>query len=201
MAAGDTLDRHRKWLVPLAVVLGVVLIVIAVIYWVEPAHSLPSFFPGHEAGSRPPSREARHRRLPGRAGVPRLRLVQHRAEEARRRADRRRLSAPDQLLPERGARAAPGCVRAVPGLEPRSHGHPPEPLRLGHPPERAVLPDLPRRSPPRDRDRAARVLLAGLGADHQGARPLVARPGDHRTPTRGSAGCSSSRRSRPESSG
>ena len=51
MAAGDTLDRHRKWLVPLAVVLGVVLIVIAVIYWVEPAGSLPSFFPGHESGS------------------------------------------------------------------------------------------------------------------------------------------------------
>ena len=34
----------------LAVVLGIVLIVIAVIYWVEPADSLPSFFPGHEAG-------------------------------------------------------------------------------------------------------------------------------------------------------
>ena len=31
--------------------LGVVLIVIAVIYWVEPASSLPSFFPGHQAGS------------------------------------------------------------------------------------------------------------------------------------------------------
>ena len=43
--------RNRKWLVWLAVVLGVVLIVIAVIYWVEPAGSLPSFFPGHEAGS------------------------------------------------------------------------------------------------------------------------------------------------------
>src|SRR5438046_3326963 len=51
MAAGDALDRHRKWLVPLAVVVGVVLIVIAVIYWIEPASSLPSFFPGHEAGS------------------------------------------------------------------------------------------------------------------------------------------------------
>ena len=35
----------------LAVVLGIVLIVIAVVYWVEPADSLPSFFPGHEAGS------------------------------------------------------------------------------------------------------------------------------------------------------
>jgi drug/metabolite transporter (DMT)-like permease len=51
MPARDTFDRYRKWLVALAVVLGVVLIVIAVIYWVEPASSLPSFFPGHEAGS------------------------------------------------------------------------------------------------------------------------------------------------------
>jgi len=51
MAASETFDRHRKWLVWLAVVLGIVLIVIAVIYWVEPADSLPSFFPGHEAGS------------------------------------------------------------------------------------------------------------------------------------------------------
>jgi UDP-N-acetylmuramyl pentapeptide phosphotransferase/UDP-N-acetylglucosamine-1-phosphate transferase len=51
MAAKDTFDRYRKWLVALAVVLGVALIVIAVIYWVEPAGSLPSFFPGHEAGS------------------------------------------------------------------------------------------------------------------------------------------------------
>jgi hypothetical protein len=30
---------------------GVALIVIAIVYWVEPASSLPSFFPGHEAGS------------------------------------------------------------------------------------------------------------------------------------------------------
>ena len=51
MAASEAFDRHRKWLVVLAVVLGIVLIVIAVVYWVEPADSLPSFFPGHEAGS------------------------------------------------------------------------------------------------------------------------------------------------------
>ena len=44
--------RYRKWLVALAVVLGVALIVVAVIYWVEPAGSLPSSFPGHEAGSQ-----------------------------------------------------------------------------------------------------------------------------------------------------
>ncbi len=34
-----------------AVVVGVALIVVAVIYWAEPAKSLPSFFPGHENGS------------------------------------------------------------------------------------------------------------------------------------------------------
>jgi drug/metabolite transporter (DMT)-like permease len=51
VAAKDTFLRYRKWLVALAVVLGVALIVVAVIYWLEPADSLPSFFPGHEAGS------------------------------------------------------------------------------------------------------------------------------------------------------
>ncbi len=51
MAGNDAFARNRKWLVALALVLGVVLIVLSVIYWVEPAGSLPSFFPGHEAGS------------------------------------------------------------------------------------------------------------------------------------------------------
>jgi len=43
-------DR-RKALVLAAIVVGVLLIVLAAIYWVEPAKSLPSFIPGHEAGS------------------------------------------------------------------------------------------------------------------------------------------------------
>ena len=34
-----------------AVVVGVLLLVVAVTYWVEPASSLPGLFPGHEAGS------------------------------------------------------------------------------------------------------------------------------------------------------
>ena len=34
-----------------AAVVGVLLLVVAVVYWVEPASSLPGFFPGHEAGS------------------------------------------------------------------------------------------------------------------------------------------------------
>ena len=40
----------RKLMIP-AIVLGVVLIVVAIVYFVEPAHSLPSFFPGHVSTS------------------------------------------------------------------------------------------------------------------------------------------------------
>jgi hypothetical protein len=43
--------RNDRILVALAVVVGIVLIVIAVVYWAEPARSLPGFFPGHTAGS------------------------------------------------------------------------------------------------------------------------------------------------------
>jgi hypothetical protein len=32
-------------------IVGVILIVIAVVYFAEPAKSLPGFFPGHQAGS------------------------------------------------------------------------------------------------------------------------------------------------------
>ncbi|MES1248548.1 MAG: hypothetical protein ABUS54_12840 [Actinomycetota bacterium] len=41
----------RRLLAVLAVVLGIVLIAIAIVYWAEPAKSLPGFFPGHQAGS------------------------------------------------------------------------------------------------------------------------------------------------------
>ena len=43
--------RNDRLLALLAVLAAVVLIVIAIVYWVEPAKSLPGFFPGHEAGS------------------------------------------------------------------------------------------------------------------------------------------------------
>jgi uncharacterized membrane protein HdeD (DUF308 family) len=46
----------RKLVLP-AVALGVLLIVIAIIYFVEPAHSLPSFFPGHVSAT---NAEAKH---------------------------------------------------------------------------------------------------------------------------------------------
>lgn len=43
--------RNTRALIPLAIAVGVVLLVIAVIYWAEPAKSLPSFFPGHDSSS------------------------------------------------------------------------------------------------------------------------------------------------------
>jgi len=41
----------RPALIIPAVIAGIVLIVIAIVYFVSTADSLPSFFPGHEAGS------------------------------------------------------------------------------------------------------------------------------------------------------
>ena len=41
----------RRTLIAPAVLLGVLLLVVAVIYFVDTASSLPSFFPGHQAGS------------------------------------------------------------------------------------------------------------------------------------------------------
>jgi protein-S-isoprenylcysteine O-methyltransferase Ste14 len=42
---------RSKLIIVGAVVLGVVLLVVAGVYFAEPARSLPSFFPGHQAGS------------------------------------------------------------------------------------------------------------------------------------------------------
>jgi hypothetical protein len=44
------MTKHRNLIVP-AVLLGIVFLIIAVVYLVDPAGSLPSFFPGYEAGS------------------------------------------------------------------------------------------------------------------------------------------------------
>ena len=43
--------RNDRALVALAILAGIVLVVIAFVYWLEPAKSLPGFFPGHTAGS------------------------------------------------------------------------------------------------------------------------------------------------------
>jgi hypothetical protein len=42
---------QRRAVATVSAVLALALLVVAVVYWVEPAHSLPGFFPGHEAGS------------------------------------------------------------------------------------------------------------------------------------------------------
>ncbi len=41
----------KKLLSYLAVILGIVFVVIAVIYWLNPAGSLPPYFPGYVTGS------------------------------------------------------------------------------------------------------------------------------------------------------
>jgi hypothetical protein len=46
----------RKLMIPVTIV-GLLLVAIAVVYFAEPAHSLPSFFPGHVSAS---SSEAGH---------------------------------------------------------------------------------------------------------------------------------------------
>jgi hypothetical protein len=48
-------------------ILGVILIVVAAIYFVVPADSLPSFFPGHETGLM--RIRAKHGMLSGALGV------------------------------------------------------------------------------------------------------------------------------------
>lgn len=42
-----TTRQTPVWVTAALVVLGVVVGIVAVIYFVEPAHKLPSFFPGH----------------------------------------------------------------------------------------------------------------------------------------------------------
>jgi hypothetical protein len=42
--------RHPA-VIALAVILGIAFVVLAVVYWAEPARSLPSWIPGHQAGS------------------------------------------------------------------------------------------------------------------------------------------------------
>jgi hypothetical protein len=41
-----------SYVTALLAIVGLVLIVVAVVYFAEPAGSLPSFFPGHLAGSK-----------------------------------------------------------------------------------------------------------------------------------------------------
>jgi hypothetical protein len=43
--------RNERFLVAAAVIVATLLLVIAGEYWAQPAKSLPSFFPGYQAGS------------------------------------------------------------------------------------------------------------------------------------------------------
>jgi uncharacterized membrane protein HdeD (DUF308 family) len=43
--------EQRRWLVIAAVVAGILFIALGIVYFAEPAKSLPSLLPGHEAGS------------------------------------------------------------------------------------------------------------------------------------------------------
>jgi hypothetical protein len=43
--------QNDRLLVGLSILVGIVLIIVAIVYWVEPAKSLPGFFPGQQAGS------------------------------------------------------------------------------------------------------------------------------------------------------
>jgi len=45
---------NKKLLASIAVVLGILLLIVAVIYFIEPAKSLPSFFPGYDAALNKP---------------------------------------------------------------------------------------------------------------------------------------------------
>ena len=42
---------QRTVLGTLAILIGLLFIAIAIVYWLEPADALPGFMPGHEAGS------------------------------------------------------------------------------------------------------------------------------------------------------
>jgi amino acid permease len=44
------MNKNRNLILP-AVVLGLALIVVGIIYFVDSADALPSFFPGHQTGS------------------------------------------------------------------------------------------------------------------------------------------------------
>ena len=44
------MTKNRN-LIALAVIVGILLLALAILYWVDPAKSLPSFIPGHKDGS------------------------------------------------------------------------------------------------------------------------------------------------------
>ena len=106
------MSNLRTLVIP-AVILGIVLVIVAVIYFVEPAHSLPSFFPGHVSATRrrgePPPHQARHRRAGRRARLLRLRLVRSRGPSSSAGLSAR--------APERSALTAKSIVQKAPNAD------------------------------------------------------------------------------------
>jgi hypothetical protein len=45
------MPENNRALAGIAAIVGVAFVVLAVVYWAEPAKSLPSWIPGHQAGS------------------------------------------------------------------------------------------------------------------------------------------------------
>jgi hypothetical protein len=45
------MSPDNRLIVIASAIAGILLLVIAIVYFAEPARSLPSFFPGHQAGS------------------------------------------------------------------------------------------------------------------------------------------------------
>ena len=156
--------RSESALVALAILAGLVLIALGVVYWVEPAGRCPPGSPGHEAGSGHHHIKHGIASFLARRRAARLRVVPDRPEAARSDGlARMPLAEPDQLLAGDRARPRAGRHRAVPDLEPRPQRDPAQPARLGHPPERRLLHHVPGRHPPRDRDRAASSSSGATG--------------------------------------
>jgi hypothetical protein len=59
--------NKRRLYMALLIIIGVALIALGVYYWVTPAGSLPSFFPGHLAGSA--HKHIKHGLAAGIAGI------------------------------------------------------------------------------------------------------------------------------------
>jgi len=49
--AGDVMNTNHPAVSWIAAIVGIALVALAIMYWVEPAGSLPGFIPGHTDGS------------------------------------------------------------------------------------------------------------------------------------------------------
>ena len=191
--------KNDRLLATLAAVLGLVLVAVGVSYIALNEHDIPSFFPGHVSHA-----SSHHHVKHGIAaiflGLACLAFAWFRTgprELATAPPASALVAAADQLITYFQA-VVIGLLQGVTELFPISSlGHAvilPKLLRLGSEPGQAVLSRLPRRHAPRDRDRALRLLLPGMGPDPARASAGASATARSATtiPTRGSPGCSSS---------